>query len=169
MCSAQAHSFSSAGWSLPRSESSLDSSSSARVRPMLRFCLQPKDHRFNSLRYLWGKPFHFSCGCYLKSSRFLSRSDRRESCNTWVYCLHRSSGISSSRRFSKTQTTNKNRQQSHQSGCTFTERTDEVRTFNKTFGKKMHSSIREATYLIKYYVIVKFCTFLYFCFGLNFF
>lgn len=40
MCSAQQHSFSKA--SLPCSESSLDSSSSARVRPILRFCLHRK-------------------------------------------------------------------------------------------------------------------------------
>lgn len=40
MCSAQEHSFSEADCSLPGSTSSLDSSSSARVRPILRFCLQ---------------------------------------------------------------------------------------------------------------------------------
>lgn len=68
MCSAQEHSFSMACWSFPRSESSLDSSSSARVRPILRFCLHARNTTkwITSFTETYNRNLNHYCknGCY---------------------------------------------------------------------------------------------------------
>lgn len=101
MCSAQEHSLSET--SFPGSESSLESSSSARVRPMLRFCLQIRikhaEERENESLKKASEKFQVPLGD-LKSSRCLCRSGRSISCSVCVNCLQRSSGSNSNLRFS---------------------------------------------------------------------
>lgn len=115
MFSAYERSRSKVTRSLIRSWSSLDSSTSATVRPILRFCLhvqiQPGDWKLsmslrkwlNNTKQINNLPHPKQLiilhrHIYLKSSRFFWMSGSRESCSIWTSCLFISSGISSVRR-----------------------------------------------------------------------